>query len=413
MSQIPAQLMPVEDALSRLLDSMRPFSAVQDLVLGETRGQYLASDVAARVDVPAFDNAAVDGVALRYQDLAEPGLTLPMPLRVAAGDPPCTLMPGQVARIFTGAPVPTGADTVLMQEDCEIADGRVRLPGRDGVTQGQNIRPAGQDARRDAIVIERGQRLTPQAVGLIASVGVPQVTVSAPRVLILTSGDELQRADESPLPGKIYDSNGPQLEQLVVQSGFPSVLREHLPDDPAIISDTLTRYLTDASQRPDVIISTGGVSVGEEDHLRAVLEAKGSLDFWRLAIKPGKPFTFGQVDGIPFFGLPGNPSAVLVCYLTLVLPALRRACGAQTVLPAPQTLPVNFSVNKPGKRQEYLRVRCMQEDGELRLQQHPNQSSGMLSSAVWADGLAVVPVGRTVSPGDRLAYFSFADLLGG
>ena len=187
-----------------------------------------------------------------------------MPLRVAAGDPPCTLMPGQVARIFTGAPVPTGADTVLMQEDCEIADGRVRLPGRDGVTQGQNIRPAGQDARRDAIVIERGQRLTPQAVGLIASVGVPQVTVSAPRVLILTSGDELQRADESPLPGKIYDSNGPQLEQLVVQSGFPSVQREHLPDDPAIISDTLTRYLTDASQRPDVIISTGGVSVGEE-----------------------------------------------------------------------------------------------------------------------------------------------------
>ena len=153
--------------------------------------------------------------------------------------------------------------------------------------------------------------------------------------------------------------------------------------------------------------------MGEEDHLRAVLEAKGSLDFWRLAIKPGKPFTFGQVDGIPFFGLPGNPSAVLVCYLTLVLPALRRACGAQTVLPAPQTLPVNFSVNKPGKRQEYLRVRCLQEDGELRLQQHPNQSSGMLSSAVWADGLAVVPVGRTVSPGDRLAYFSFADLLGG
>ena len=158
-------LMPVEDALARLLDSAAPFSRVQEIDLGDARGQYLAQDVVSRVDVPAFDNAAVDGVALRYADLDEPGLTLPMPLRVAAGDPPGTLMPGQVARIFTGAPVPAGADTVLMQEDCEIADGRVRLPAQASVSDGQNIRPAGQDARLDEVVMRAGQRLTPQAAG--------------------------------------------------------------------------------------------------------------------------------------------------------------------------------------------------------------------------------------------------------
>ncbi|WP_300522789.1 gephyrin-like molybdotransferase Glp [Alcanivorax sp.] len=405
-------LMPVEDALARLLDSAVPFARVQEIALGDARGQYLAQDVVSRVDVPAFDNAAVDGVALRYADLDEPGLTLPMPLRIAAGDPPGTLMPGQVARIFTGAPVPAGADTVLMQEDCEIADGRVRLPAQASVTDGQNIRPAGQDARLDEVVMRAGQRLTPQAVGLIASVGISQVRVYAPRVLVLTSGDELQAPDEAPLPGKIYDSNGPQLEQLLIQSGFAEVRREHLPDDPAIIQATLTRALTSPDQRPDVIISTGGVSVGEEDHLRAVLEQQGQLDFWRLAIKPGKPFTYGSVDGIPFFGLPGNPSAVLVCYLMLVLPALRRCCGAENVLPEPFRLPADFSVKKAGKRQEYLRVRCVPKNGNLVLEKHPNQSSGMLSSAVWADGLAVVPVGRTVSEGEILSFFSFPDLLG-
>ncbi|MCK0153719.1 molybdopterin molybdotransferase MoeA [Alcanivorax sp. S6407] len=407
----PPALMPVSEALERLLAAAQPFQAVRGIALSEARGQYLASAVKARVDVPAFDNAAVDGVAMRYADLDEPGLTLPMHLRVAAGDAPGTLMPGQVARIFTGAPVPAGADTVLMQEDCEIADGRVRLPARENVREGQNIRPAGQDARRDEVVLARGERLTPQAVGLIASVGESRVTVNAPRILVLTTGDELQGPEEAPLPGKIYDSNGPQLEQLLIQSGFANVQREHLADDPELIRSTLTRYLTDPLHRPDVIISTGGVSVGEEDHLRAVLESQGELDFWRLAIKPGKPFTFGEVDGLPFFGLPGNPSAVLVCYLMLVLPALRKSCGASSFLPEPFTVPADFAVPRPGKRQEYLRVRCINHQGQLRLQQHPNQSSGMLSSAVWADGLAVVPVGKAFEAGEPLAFYPFSQLL--
>lgn len=406
-------LMPVTEALERLLDSARPFRAITEVPLAGCQGQYLAEPVTSRVDVPAFDNAAVDGVALRYADLGEPGLTRPMPLRVAAGDAPATIVSGQVARIFTGAPVPAGADTVLMQEDCEIAEHRVRLPGRDTVTAGQNIRPAGQDARHGEVVLARGERLTPQAVGLTASVGIATVKVYSPRVLILTSGDEIQSPEESPLPGKIFDSNGPLLTQLLQQSGFVNVHREHLPDDPAIIRETLNDLLTDSAQRPDVIISTGGVSVGEEDHLRAVLAEQGELDFWRLAIKPGKPFTYGNLGGIPFFGLPGNPSAVLVCYLMLVLPMLRRCCGADAVLPTAMSLPADFTINKPAKRQEYLRVRCVVDAAQAVLQKHPNQSSGMLSSAVWADGLAVVPVGCTVAPGDALAFFSFSDLLSG
>ena len=317
MQESKQTLMPVAEALARLLDSARPFRAVREISLADCQGQYLAEAVTSRVDVPAFDNAAVDGVALRHADLDEPGLTRPMPLRVAAGAAPATLAPGQVARIFTGAPVPAGADTVLMQEDCEIAETRVRLPGKGTVTAGQNIRPAGQDARRDDVVMERGDRLTPQAVGLIASVGIATVKVNTPRVLILTSGDEIQSPEETPLPGKIFDSNGPQLTQLLLQSGFVNVQREHLPDDPAIIRNTLTRVLTDSAQRPDVIISTGGVSVGEEDHLRAVLAEHGELDFWRLAIKPGKPFTYGRIDDIPFFGLSDagftRPASLLRC----------------------------------------------------------------------------------------------------
>ena len=413
MQEAKQSLMPVAEALERLLESALAFRAVREIPLADCQGQYLAESVTSRVNVPAFDNAAVDGVALRYADLDEPGLTRPMPLRVAAGDAPASLAPGQVARIFTGAPVPAGADTVLMQEDCEIAETRVRLPGKTSVTAGQNIRPAGQDAHCNEVVMQRGERLTPQAVGLIASVGVAAVKVNAPRILVHTSGDEIQSPEDTPLPGKIFDSNGPQLMQLLQQSGFVNVQREHLPDDPGIIRNTLTRVLTDSAQRPDVIISTGGVSVGEEDHLRAVLAEHGELDFWRLAIKPGKPFTYGRIDGIPFFGLPGNPSAVLVCYLMLVLPTLRRSCGADAVLPTAMPLPVDFAINKPAKRQEYLRVRCVSDSGQLTLQKHPNQSSGMLSSAVWADGLAVVPVGSTVSPGDTLSFFSFSALLAG
>ncbi len=407
----PTALMPVPRALERLLAAARPLGREQTLPLSEAGGGWLARPVSARVDVPPHDNAAVDGVALRFAELGEAPLTLPVTLRVPAGAAPGELAGGAVARIFTGAPVPAGADTVLMQEDCRFTEGAVTLPPRDSVAAGQNIRPAGQDARHGDTVLAAGARLTPMALGLAASVGVPELTVRRLRVTILSSGDELQDPAEAPRPGKIYNSNGPLMAALLQQSGFPDVTPLWLPDDRAATDRALDALLADPDHRPDLVLASGGVSVGEEDHLRAALESRGGLAFWRLAIKPGKPFTFGDLDGIPFFGLPGNPSAVLVCYLTLVLPFLRRCLGAPEALPMATPVAAGFAVPRAGKRQEYLRVRRVWRDGRAALEKHPNQSSGMLSSAVWAEGLAVVPVGRTVQAGEPLDYYSFADLL--
>lgn len=408
---VPATLMPVDEARQRLLAAARPLGREQTLALADAGGGWLARPVTARVDVPPHDNSAVDGVALRYSDLADATVTLPVTLRVPAGAAPGRLAPGAVARIFTGAALPAGADTVLMQEDCAFNSGTATLPGRAGVQAGQNTRPAGQDARHGDTVLTVGTRLTPMALGLAASVGVPELTVRRLRVVILSSGDELQDSREAPRPGKIYNSNGPLMGGLLRESGFPDVTSVWLPDDRVETEKTLTGLLADPHSRPDLILASGGVSVGEEDHLRASLEHLGKLNFWRLAIKPGKPFTYGELDGIPFFGLPGNPSAVLVCYLTLVLPFLRCCLGAEPALPEPVFLPAAFSVARAGNRQEYLRVRRANRDGQPVLEKHPNQSSGMLSSAVWADGLAVVPVGQIVQAGQPLAYYAFAELL--
>lgn len=400
-------LIPVDEARARLLEAMPAFRAQRVVPLGQCRGEFLAAPVVSRVAVPAFDNAAVDGYAVRLADLPATGeAVLPVGLRIAAGDAPTILPAGVAARIFTGAPVPQGADAVLMQEDCEQHGNDVQLPTRETLRGGQNIRPAGQDAQQGETVLHAGQRLSPQAVGLAASVGCDAVNVFTPRIVVLTSGDEIQTADEAPQAGKIYDSNGPQLLQWLAQRGFNNVQHVHLPDDPATMRVTLKTLLAQA-QTPAAFISAGGVSVGEEDHLRAVLAELGELTFWRLAIKPGKPFTFGNIQGIPFFGLPGNPSAVLVCFLMLVLPALRKACGAEKLLPTAFAVKSDFAITRAGIRQDYLRVRCELREGELRLVKHPNQSSGMLSSAVWADGLAVVPVGQTLQVGERLDFFPF------
>ncbi|MCC4309197.1 molybdopterin molybdotransferase MoeA [Alcanivorax marinus] len=403
-------LMPVDEARQRLLATARPLGRVVEEPLERALGGWLAAPVAARVTVPPHDNSAVDGIAVRRADLGDGTVSLPITLRVPAGDPPGELAPGGAARIFTGAPVPAGADTVLMQEDCVFGDGTVTPPAADGVRTGQNIRPAGQDSRQGEVVLAAGERITPMAIGLAASVGVATLPVRRLRVTVISSGDELVPPGTPAGPGKIYNSNGPLMSTLLAQSGFTEVAALWLPDDRARTREQLDALLADP---PDLVLASGGVSVGEEDHLRAALEERGELDFWRLAIKPGKPFTFGRLGdaGLPFFGLPGNPSAVVVCYLTLVLPYLRRCLGAEPVLPVPQRLPADFTVTRPGPRQEYLRVRRVERDGQAWLQRHPNQSSGMLSSAVWADGLAVVPVDATVAAGDPLDYYPFADLL--
>ncbi|AJD49782.1 molybdopterin biosynthesis protein [Isoalcanivorax pacificus W11-5] len=400
-------MMPLAEAQARLLANVPPPPATERCPLNAALNMVLAETVTSTVTVPPSDNSAVDGYAVRYADL---GRVLPVSQRIPAGAVPAPLVPGSAARIFTGAAVPAEADTVLMQEECEALDGQVRLPAASSVKtspvkKGANIRRAGQDIRAGDEVVSAGTRLSPRHLGLLASVGVAEVSVYRPlRVALLSTGDELAEPGTAAAPGQIYNSNRYLLHALLAEAGMIPVDLGRVADDYAATHGALAS----AGQRCDLVLTTGGVSVGEEDHMRAAVAALGSLDLWRVAIKPGKPFAFGHLGDTPFMGLPGNPSAVLVTFMILVLPWLRRAQGlAGDPMPPCVGLPAGFSTDKPGKREEYLRVQVVGEAGQQRLQPHPNQSSGMLSSACWAEGLAVVPAGRVVREGDVLGFIRF------
>ena len=340
----------------------------------------------------------MDGYAVRHSDSEQ---LLRISQRVAAGDHPEALAAGTAARIFTGAEIPAGADAVVMQEQAEAQGDSVRVPA---VAAGANIRRRGQDVEQDAVVIQAGTRLTPWHLGLAASVGAHRLSVREPlSVAIVSTGSELQEPGEPPRPGAIYNSNRYLLHGLLQTLGLQVVDLGVVADDAQATADVLHK----AQARAQVIITTGGVSEGEEDHVRDVVSANGTLDIWKLAIKPGKPFAFGHMADRPVFGLPGNPASVLVTFLVLVKPFLDTCMGRVGNAPEPLPLKAGWRTQRPAKRQEYLRVRV--RDGVLR--PHPNQSSGMLSSACWADGLAVIPAGQVISEGMLLDYYPFSLLL--
>jgi molybdopterin molybdotransferase len=393
-------MMSVSDAVMRLREQARCLCDVETIALTSASGRVLASDLISPIDVPPSDNSAVDGYALR---LADAGQTLAVSLRVAAGTLPAPLPANSVARIFTGASVPQGADAVVMQEDCTSTTQGVTLP--TAVRAGENIRRRGQDVAAGAQVLSAGTVLTPWHLGLIASLGLAKVPVrSRLRVALLTTGSELQMPGDEPLPGKIFNSNGTLLTTLLQQLGC-EVLDIGVVEDGAAATRAALQHAADHAA---VVISTGGVSVGEEDHVRDAVAALGQIDLWKVAIKPGKPFAFGHLGDSLFLGLPGNPASVLVTFLLLVKPLLDICRGAHTSPPCWHSLPSGFSVSKPGKREEYLRVR-VNADGVL--EAHPNQSSGMLSSACWADGLAKIPAGTTVLAGESVVFLPFSRLL--
>ncbi|MDF1782183.1 MAG: molybdopterin molybdotransferase MoeA [Alcanivoracaceae bacterium] len=371
----------------------------------EALGCVLAEDVVSGIDVPPADNSAVDGYAVRVMNATMNAL--PISQRIPAGVPATPLTQASAARIFTGAEVPSGADAVVMQEDCSADESSVRLHQGVRVAPGDNIRPRGQDVKKGELVLAAGEKLLPWHLGLLASIGVDRVTVFTPlRVVVLSTGDELQEPGEPAAPGKIFNSNRYQLLGLLKACGFAGI-------DGGVVADTAVASeaaLQRHAHHADVIVTTGGVSVGEEDHVRAAVEKLGELSLWKMAIKPGKPFAFGRVGEAIFAGLPGNPSAVLVTFLVLLKPFLDACQGRQMQRNTAQQLPVDFDA-KPGKRQEYLRVRVVEKDGRRVLVKHPNQSSGMLSSACWAEGLGVLPAGVSVSRGDDIAYWDFAELL--
>ncbi|MCJ8170742.1 molybdopterin molybdotransferase MoeA [Atopomonas sediminilitoris] len=400
-------LTPVEQALAQLRERAQGAAAQRAVVqvpLLAALNRVLAQDVYADIDVPQADNSAMDGYAVRAAD-CQVAQALPVSQRVAAGYVAEPLQAGTCARIFTGAEIPPGADAVVMQEDAELqADGTVLLPATKA---GSNVRPRGQDIQTGALLLAQGRRLRHADLGLLASVGVAHVAVYAPlRVAIVSSGDELLEPGATLTPGKLFNSNRYTLQGVLAGFDFELIDGGILPDDHALS----VRRLGELAAQADVLISSGGVSVGEEDHLKAALQEQGELLLWKLAIKPGKPLAFGQLGQAAYLGLPGNPVAVLVTALVAGVPFLRWLEGEAYHLPVPQYLPTDRA-GKAGKRREYLRVQCVLEDGQARLQSFANQSSGVLSSVSWAHGLAWQEVGQEVAVGDRLPFISFAQWL--
>ena len=410
-----APMLPMEDALQRLLSQMTPLERTESVSTPLARGRVLAQDLVSPLDVPPYDNSAMDGYAMRAADVAAlggEGAVLPLSQRVAAGSVPSPLQPGTAARIFTGATVPEGADAVLMQEMCEALPesgtglGQVRINAP--LVAGLHIRRRGEDLRVGQPVLGAGMRLNAASLGLAATAGAAALTVaSRPRVALFSTGDELVLPGEPLGPGQIYNSNRTTLHALLLAMGCEV-------RDLGIVPDTLdaTRAaLRDAAKDADLILSSGGVSVGEEDHLKPALEREGRLDLWQIAIKPGKPLAFGEVTSQGgrtwFMGLPGNPVSSFVTFLLFVRPVLLRLQGATQLTPRGFQLPAEFTWTKADKRREFLRAKLSDAGG---LQLFGNQSSGVMSSAAWADGLIDLPPGSTVEPGQLLRFLPFNEL---
>lgn len=403
-------MLTLDQALRRLLDAVQPRAAAQTQTVStfDALGRVLAEDVRSTLDVPPADNTAMDGYALRCADVPAAGILLPVSQRIPAGAQPAALQSGTAARIFTGAHVPAGADAVVMQEQCEAVDGQVRI----GIVPapGQWIRRRAEDVASGAVVLTRGTRLTPQALGLAASVGSATLSVARrPKVALFSTGDELVMPGEPLKPGAIYNSNRFTLRGLIQALGCDCTDLGIVPDR----LDATREVLRHAAQGHDLIVTSGGVSVGEEDHLRPAVQAEGRLDLWQIAMKPGKPLAFGEVncpDGTSayFIGLPGNPVSSFVTFLLAVRPVLLRLQGATALQPPAFAMRADFDWPRPDKRQEFLRVRRNDAGG---LDLFANQSSGVLTSAVWGDGLVDNPPSQAIARGDAVRYLSFSDLL--
>ncbi|EJK99526.1 molybdopterin biosynthesis protein MoeA [Pseudomonas chlororaphis subsp. aureofaciens 30-84] len=396
-------LMPVEVALARLLEMAEatPILERERLPLAAAQGRVLADDLVSTLDLPPWPNSAMDGYALRAADWR--GEALVVSQRIFAGQAPEPLAPGTCARIFTGAPVPAGADCVEMQENAEVqADGRVSFT--EPLSAGQNIRPQGQETTIGECVLVAGTQLGPIELGLAASLGCAELeVVRRVRVAVLSTGDELVEPGQALGPGQIYNSNRVLLCSWLQRLGCEVVDGGILPDDLPT-----TRHRLAELADVDLILSTGGVSVGEADFLGIALREEGELALWKLAIKPGKPLTFGHFRGVPVIGLPGNPASTLVTFALLARPYILRRQGVKELQPLQFQVPAGFAWPKPGNRREYLRGRL--EQGRAII--YRNQSSGVLRSAAWAEGLVEVLEERTLVEGDWVNFIPLSEVLG-
>jgi len=401
-------LKPLDEALADLLAQAQPLPGSDTVATFDADGRVLLADAVSPLHVPPQDNSAMDGYAVRRADITAPGVELPVSQRIAAGAAGGPLAPGTAARIFTGAPVPEGADAIVMQEDCEALDGgSVRINAVPAPAQW--VRRAGEDITRGATVLTAGTRLTPAELGLAASIGLAALQVARrPRVALFSTGDELAMPGEVPpermKPGAIYNSNRFFLRAMLLRLGCEVTDFGIVPDRRDVTIDTLRA----ASSAHDLILTSGGVSVGEEDHVKPAVQTLGRLDLWQVAMKPGKPFAYGRVGEAHFMGLPGNPVSSFMTFALLVRPFVLRLQGVRDVAPKSIAATARFDWPRADKRREFLRVR---QDGAGGLELFSNQSSGVLTSTVWGDGVVDNPAGQVIQSGDMVRYIPFAELL--
>lgn len=392
------------EALELLMKEAEPIDESETIPLMYSTGRVLAEDVVSMIDVPGWDNSQMDGYALTAADLAQASeaapVRLPVVERIAAGKVGAELGRDGCARIFTGAPMPAGADTVVPQEEVE-RDGDCAV-FRAAPKTGAWVRRRGSDVSAGKVIVKRGERLTPAVIGLIAAVGRAYVTVYRKlRVGVFFSGDELVQPGEPLRPGGIYNSNRFMLRSLLQTLGCEATDLGSIPDN----LEATKRALLHAAETSDVILTTGGMSVGEEDHIKPAVEALGRIDLWRVKLKPGKPLAFGRVGEVPFVGLPGNPVSGFVIFLMMARPFLMRCMGLSAVRLQPLKIRADFDWAKPGDREEFVRVRRNFEGG---LDLYHTQNSQVLSSCAWADGLVDIPAGASVARGDVVDYYPFA-----
>lgn len=404
-------MLSAPEALNLLLAAVRPITETETLSTLDVNGRVLANAQASQLNVPPMDNTQMDGYAVRAADCTSGEAKLRVSQRIPAGQVGQALEPGTAARIFTGAMIPPGADAVVMQEQCELDAASNTVTIKHVPQTGEWIRRTGEDIQAGSVILAAGTRLRAQELGLAASVGLATLPViRKPRVAVFFTGDELAMPGEPLKAGAIYNSNRFTLRGLLENLGCEITDFGIVPDSLAATRETLRK----AAERHDLIITSGGVSVGDEDHVKPAVEAEGRLNMWQIAIKPGKPLAFGEINrtnntGAAFFiGLPGNPVSSFVTFLLFVRPFILRLQGVINIEPKSFSMRADFSLSKPDRRNEFLRVRINAAGG---LDLFPNQSSGVLTSTVWGNGLVDNPSGTTITAGDMVRFIPFCELM--
>ena len=403
-------LLSVDAALALVAERVIPVVGEETVPLGEATGRILARNLVAQMDVPPHANSAVDGYAMAHIDLLpDRDTVLPVTGRAAAGHPlGRSIERGEAIRIFTGAPMPEGADTVMMQEDCTFADGKVTL--KPGIRKGANRRHAGEDVEKGSVALAAERRLKPADLGLAAALGCDRLTVRQRlRVALLSTGDEVREPGTALPPGAIYDANRVMLASLLKGLGCQVSDLGIRPDRAAALADTLAA----AANEHDLIVTSGGVSTGEEDHVRAAIERLGRLDFWRLAIKPGRPVALGQVNGVPLIGLPGNPVAAALTFAILARPLVLRLAGAAAEPATLFRVCADFAYKKRKGRREYVRASLRRDGDTVTAHKYPKDGAGILSSIVRSDGFVILDEdAEGLQPGAMVDFLPYTEIIG-